>query len=80
MSADYYKNVFNEVSTMHNINTRHSANQNLLIPKRNTEYFKNALCYDGIKLWNNLPVYLRKINNLTSFKLLLKKHLLSCAL
>ena len=76
LSADCFQNAFNEISKAHNINTRQSANHDLVIDKCRTEYYKSSLCYDGSILWNNLPQGIKLISNLNSFKLSLKKHFL----
>lgn len=55
---------------------RSKTMRNLEIPKFNTELFKQTFSYMSVKAWNALPIEIRKINNLQTFKKALKSHLL----
>ena len=79
LSADSFKNVFKVISKVHDINTRQSANHDLVIGKCRTNYYKSALCYDGCVLWNSLPQSVKNVNNLKKFKLTVKRHFLNLA-
>ena len=41
---------------------------NLSLPKPNTDYMKKSLKFSGAKLWNSLPVQLKRLPTLSSFK------------
>ena len=41
---------------------------NLSLPKPNTDYMKKSLKFSGAKLWNSLPVQLKLLPTLSSFK------------
>ena len=54
-------------------------NSNLLeIPQINSIQSKSCITYHGVSIWNNLPTAIREINNISKFKLKLKRHLISC--
>ena len=77
ISARYYDDYFHEISETHTINTRQSSRHDLAIPKYRTEYFTHSLSFLCPKLWNDLPVALRELTSLSTFKLHLKLHLTS---
>ena len=79
LSSDYYNDVFKEVSSMHDFNTRQCANHHLILNKCRTEYFMSAICYDGAKQWNFLPLDIKQSASLQNFKLKLKNYLFNLA-
>ena len=70
---------------VHNYGTRLNINidsgsltNNLFIPSaRTSNYGMKLLKVNGPKMWNDIPVRIRNTLSLTSFKNLLKDHLLS---
>ena len=46
---------------------------NLYKPKVNKNIFKTSLSYSGADLWNELPIDIKELTNLHSFKTKLKK-------
>ena len=77
LSPDYYSNYFQELSRKHDQNTRQAARHDLVVPKCRTEYCKHSLYYLCPNLWNNLPVIIRELPSLVSFKFNLKQYLKS---
>lgn len=63
------------VSTNNSYHLRSETNRNLILPKFNTELFKHSFTYISINIWNNLPMHIRQISNLKSFKRALISHL-----
>ena len=59
----------------HNYNTRSSNNLSLLRKQPSLGQF--SIDYQGTKLWNKLPLHLKKIRNRASFKKALKKCLIT---
>ena len=49
-------------------NLRSIGNNDMMIPRHNTELFKRSFQYSGPQLWNNLPHNLRTATSLPSFK------------
>ena len=52
-------------------------NNNMAIPKHNTELFKKSFQYSGTQIWNALPITLRTACSLPAFKQNLHKHIVS---
>ena len=48
--------------------TRAVSNQNLTLPFYRNNSFQNSFLYQGLQLWNNLPISIRNVNNSKSFK------------
>ena len=59
-----------------NINTRGVVNDNLFIPRFNTDYVKKSFYIDVAKTWNSIPAELRSIKNSHTFKVRLQAHYL----
>ena len=56
---------------------RSNTQDNLNIPRPNTEKFKHSFQYSGARLWNDLPANIRNSNSLYSFKNSMLKHIKS---
>ena len=54
--------------------SRHSNSLIVVIPKPNTEQFKQSFHYQGPYNWNKLPFDLRNSASLHTFKQMYKKH------
>jgi hypothetical protein len=52
---------------------RSCNNSELYIPKPENDKFKKSLLYSGPKLWNTLPLNIRKANSISEFKRLYKE-------
>ena len=48
--------------------TRHSSDQDVLIPKCRTKLFQFSYFHSIAKLWNTLPVFTRTLSYLNQFK------------
>ena len=57
----------------HNMNTRNSGYL-IELPKIRLEYARGSLYYMGAKIYNDLPLNIRKTENLQKYKTLLRKH------
>ena len=57
-------------------NTRGAANNNLFIPRYNTDYVGKSFFIDVARLWNEIPPQLRNITNSLKFKQKLQEHYL----
>lgn len=80
------KFIFNDLNFGHrfdfsarNVTFEHNTryNSHLSLPQPRINSFKNSIFYDGIKLFNTLPQYLKQYDNKASFKIYLKIMLLS---
>jgi hypothetical protein len=67
---------FQTNSHIHSISTRYR--HNLHAPNTNLNKYQNGVYYSGIKLFNNLPPYIKNLNhNVKIFKPVLKEYLLT---
>ena len=68
MCPQYMSDIF----TFSNSNTysfkRPIDDQDMVILKHNKELFKSSLHYYGVQLWNSLPINLRPITSISTFK------------
>ncbi len=58
--------LFQNVNETTDYNLRGSATR-VHIPKPKTEFFKQSFCYNGAKLWNQIPDEIRSSVSLASF-------------
>ena len=56
----------------HGINTRNYDSLNAVLPKPNSEIFKQSSKYAAVKVWNSLPTTTQNIQSLQSFKRIYK--------
>ena len=61
---------------LHCYNTRQSSGLGFSLQAISTNSKRNFLTFDGIKLWNSLPLDLKEANNKISFKNKMKHYLL----
>lgn len=58
-------------------NLRSSIRNDLILHRKTrTNYFKDSFSYFSIKVWNDIPVNIRSVYTIQSFKYLYKAHLL----
>ena len=62
----------------HMMTTRGTVNQNLSVIAHKTDYLTKSFYYDTAKVWNTLPVQLRKTRNSHTFQENLHKYFLKC--
>ena len=67
---------FLKTKSLHCYNTRQSSGLGFSVQAISTNSKRNFLTFDGIKLWNSLPIDLNKANNKTSFKNKMELYLL----
>ena len=61
----------------HSRDTRGTASENLNVIAHSTDYITKSFFYDTSKLWNTLPLQIRRTKNRTTFKEKLHKHFLT---
>ena len=66
---------FQMLDCLYSYNTRSVSNNNLFIPRGNTQNFQKTMSFSGSKIWNEIPTEIRMAQTLHSFKDQLKKHL-----
>lgn len=75
-APDYMSDMFIRTSETHDRNLRSVSNDTLKVPFARTKYFENSFAINGAKQWNALPLDLREMSDLGSFKTAIKKYLL----
>ena len=75
LATEYINDVFTKVSESHVRNLRSVDNGLLLVPSSRTSYYKNSFTISLAKLWNEVPLDIRSISALNTFKNTLKEHL-----
>ena len=68
---------FTKRRTYLNMRLRANANNELQLPIARSERAKKFITYHGVKLWNNIPLEVRQATNPITFKIKLKKFLLT---
>lgn len=49
-------------------NLRSVSNNDLFVPRPNTNFYKKSFHYSATKVWNNLPLEIKKCPNVELFK------------
>ena len=75
LAPEYISSQFSKTFETHSRHLRSVDNELLRVPYSRTCYFEKSFTVDGAKQWNNLPVNLRTLPNLNSFKISLKSYL-----
>ena len=72
LAPHYLANMFNYVSTTHDISTRQAIAGHLALPPvsngHDIDCFKSSFSYSGVKLWNKIDIDIRNSLNVQSFK------------
>ena len=66
---------FQRLDYLHSYSMRSVSNNNLFIPRGETNNFQKTMAFAGSKIWNEIPKEIRMAQTLYSFKEHLKKHL-----
>ena len=72
----YFQKLIDQLRPQHSYSTRFSGGRCLNFPKSRISKLHSSFLFKSIHFWNNLPIGLREINSIFSFKRELKKHLL----
>ncbi|MCU7800562.1 MAG: reverse transcriptase family protein [gamma proteobacterium symbiont of Lucinoma myriamae] len=75
-TPEYISELFIKTSDAHCRNLRSADNEMLRIPKSRTAYLENSFAISGAKLWNTIPLSIRSLCSLNTFKEAIKRHLL----
>lgn len=74
LTPDYLSQTIPRQHTNH-YRLRSTSNASLTIPFSRLSSTRSAYVHSTVKLWNNLPLELRSVDSLNSFKVKLKQHL-----
>ena len=75
--SSYFHSKITDLLPSHPHTTRHSSQFNFNLPDINLTQFKASFLYNGIKIWNTLPSYIKNIENKSKLKKTLKLHLIN---
>ena len=76
-SSDNFIDNIALANTIHNYNTRQAKNKNYFVSNMLTSQKSNSLLVDGVKVWNQLPPYVKSETRISQFNKLVFKQLLS---
>ena len=75
-----FSNFFTKVGQVNTCTTRSSSNpNNLYIPCHKTYRIQQSIKYQGVKVWNSIPVGIQNLPK-SRFKIKLKSHLMQAYL
>ena len=77
MAPDYLRQLFHNVSETHERALRSADNELLTLPLYRTTYYEKSFTVTGAREWNSLPLNLRKLPTIQSFKTAVKSYLLN---
>lgn len=69
-------NIFERQAVV-NVNTRSTVIPTLTLSRPSTEQYRRSLFYNGVKDWNNIPLELKQSLSLQTFKIKLKRQIMS---
>lgn len=72
----YLKERFELLSNIHDRSLRSDSNLMLKIPSHTSSFYTNSFSVQAVRLWNALPIYIRRAQSLDTFKSYLKNHYL----
>lgn len=72
----YLKERFELLSNSHDRSLRSDSNLMLKIPSHASSFYTNSFSVQAVRLWNALPIYIRRAQSLDTFKSHLKNHYL----
>ena len=73
----YFKDKIHALQASHSHQTRFASSGQYNLPMMNFTKCQNSFVYQGLKSWNNLPIALKNLDKLCTFKSQVKKHILS---
>ena len=74
ISPTYFHSFFDLVESVHQYGTWQASRNNVLTHRNTMQYGIRSLCYCGAKMWNAIPIEVKKSPSLISFC----KNLKSC--
>ena len=77
MAPEYRRDLFHSVSETHGRSSCSVDKELLSIPLCRTSYYKKSFTFAGAREWNCLPLHIRKLSTIQSFKTAVNAYLLS---
>ena len=77
LAPTHFIDYFTQISAIHSYNTRGAAHGDYFIVRKNMlVYGIRSICFNGAKIWNNIPPEIRDSSSVWNFRKRLKKLLL----
>ena len=77
MAPEYLRYLFHSVFETHGRSLRSVDKEMLSIPFCRTSYYEKSFTVAGARRWNTLPLHIRKLSTIQSFKTAVKEYFLS---
>ena len=77
LAPEYLSQLFTKTSELHSRNSRSVDNDEMRVPFARTNYFSKSFSVEGANQWNALPIKIRQISNINTFKTNQRMHLLN---
>ena len=74
-APDSMLEMFGRQAYIHQYSTRSANAGGIFIPHRNLSKGQEAISYAGARLWNEMPIEIRRAQTLETFKRELRRHL-----
>ena len=77
LAPNHFSDYFTQVSDIHHHNTRSASHGDFFLKRKNTlQYGLRSVCFNGAKIWNNIPPDIRNSPSVANFKKKIKELLL----
>ena len=77
LAPNRFSDYFTQVFDMHHYYTRSVSNGDFFLERKNTlQYDLRSVCFNGAKIWNNIPLDIRNSPSVGNFKKKIKQLLL----
>ena len=73
LAPNYLSDQVNLMSEVNNYNTRSSNSLDVLVPAVNREIFRKSFAFNGARIWNSLPDFIRRAGSVAQFKTFYKR-------
>ena len=74
LAPNHFSDYFTQVSDIHHHNTRSASHGAFFLKRKNTfQYGLRSVCFNGAKIWNNIPLDIRNSPSVGNFKKKIKQ-------
>ena len=73
LAPNYLCDQVNLMSDVNNYGTRSATSLDVLVPEVNRSIFKKSFAYNGACVWNSLPGFIRRADDVLHFKAMYKR-------
>ena len=73
LAPNYLCDQVNLISEVNNYNTRSANSLDVLVPAINRNILKKSFAYNGASIWNSLPDFIRRAEDVLHFKTMYRR-------